>query len=79
MARLRIALMVVLLPACGPSPSRQAADATHELRSWDSTARLANTARARGAIPAGFAEQVRRAEGEGRATAEAKLRKAAAR
>ena len=79
MSPLRIALMVVILPACARSPSHQAADAIQELRSWDSTARLANAARARGAIPAGFAEQVRRAEAEGRAAAEAKLRKATAR
>ena len=79
MARLRIALMVVLLPACGRSPSHEAADAAQELRSWDSTARLVNTARMRGAIPAGFAEQVGQAAAEGRAAAEAKLRKAAGR
>jgi hypothetical protein len=78
MARLRIALVVVLA-GCGPSAARQAADASQELSSWDSTARLVNTAQAQGAIPAGFAEQVRRAEAEARAAAEAKLRKAAAR
>jgi hypothetical protein len=71
--------MVVFLPACGRSPAHSAADATQELRSWDSTARLADAARAQGAIPAGFAQQVRRAEAEGRAAAEAKLRKTAAR
>jgi len=79
MSRLRIALVVGILAACGRSPAQEAADATQQLRSWDSTARLANTARQRGAIPAGFAEQVRHAEAEGRAAAEARLRAAAAR
>jgi hypothetical protein len=77
MTRLRIALVVVLLSCCGRSTAKQVADATQELRSWDSTARLANTEHARGAIPAGFVEQVRRAEADGRAAAEARLRKAA--
>jgi hypothetical protein len=79
MARLRIALVVGILSGCGPSAAKQAADASQELSSWDSTARLAHTAQERGAIPARFAEQMRRAEGEARAAAEAKLRKAAAR
>jgi hypothetical protein len=77
MSRLRIALVVVILSACGRSAAQRAADATQELRSWESTARLADRARSRGAIPAGFAEQLRRADAEGRAAAEAKLRKAA--
>lgn len=77
MSRLRIALVVVILPACGRSPAQKAAQAKQELRSWESTARLADSARALGAIPAGFAEQLRRADAEARAAAEAKLRKAA--
>jgi hypothetical protein len=79
MARLRIALAVVILSGCGRSAAKQAADATQEIRSWDATARLTNTEGARGAIPPGFLEQVRRAEAQGRAAAEAKLRKASAR
>jgi hypothetical protein len=75
MARLHIALAVVILSGCGRSAAEQAADATQEIRSWDATARLANTEGARGAIPPGFVEQVRRAEAQRRAAAEAKLRK----
>lgn len=76
MSRLRIALVVVIVSACGRSAAHEAADATQELRSWQSTARLADAERARGAIPTEFAEQVRRAESEARAAAAAKLRKA---
>jgi len=76
MSRLRIALVAVILSACGRSAAHEAADAKQELSSWQSTARLANTERAQGAIPAEFAEQVRRADSEARAAAEAKLRKA---
>jgi len=78
MSRLRIALVVVILSACARSASHQAEEARQQLRSWGATARLANTAQSRGAIPAGFAEQVRQAEAEARAQAEAKLRKAKA-
>lgn len=77
MSRLHIALVVVTLSACGHSAEHQAAQAKQELRSWESTARLADSAQARGAIPAGFAEQLRRADAEARAAAEVKLRKAA--
>ena len=76
MSRLRIALVVMFLSACGHSAAREAADATRELSSWQSTARLTSTAEARGAIPTEFAQQVRRAEAEARAAAQAKLRKA---
>jgi hypothetical protein len=76
MSRLRIAFVVVILSACGRSAAHEAEDAKQELSSWQSTARLANAERARGAIPVQFAAQVRRAELEARAAAEAKLRTA---
>lgn len=76
MSRLRSALVVVLLSACGRSATQQVAQATQELRSWDATVRLTEAEEGRGAIPPGFAAQVRRAAAAGRTAAEAKLRKA---
>lgn len=72
------ALVVIALSACGGSAAHEAADARRQLRSWQSTARLVDAAQAQGAIPPGFAAQVRRADAEARAAAEAKLRKATA-
>jgi hypothetical protein len=71
-----ITLASVLLGACGRSPAKQARDASEALQSWSATVELTEGARARGAIPERFAEQVRRAAAEERATAEARLRKA---
>jgi hypothetical protein len=76
MSRLRSALVVVFLTACGRSAAQQAAQAAQELHSWEATLRLAEAQQRRGAIPPGFAAQVRRAGAAGRTAAEAKLRKA---
>jgi hypothetical protein len=70
--------VVIILSACGGSAAHEAADARRQLRSWQSTARLVDAAEARGAIPSGFAAQVRRADADARTAAEAKLRKATA-
>ena len=79
MSRLRSALIVVFLSACGRSAAQQAADVAQEVRSWEATVRLAAAAQARGAVPSGFAAQVRLAAAAGGTAAEAKLRKATTR
>jgi hypothetical protein len=62
-----------LIAGCGGSKSGAAEEARSALRSWDAMLALLDGERARGAVPAGFAEQVRRAAGEERRKAEAKL------
>jgi hypothetical protein len=67
-----------LLTGCGPSASAKVEKATIALRSWKSTLWLAEQEEGRGAIPAKFAEQVRRAAEEEQDKARAERRKAAA-
>jgi hypothetical protein len=71
-----VTLAGVLLTACGRSPAQQARGASEALQSWSATVELTDGARARGAIPERFAEQVRQAAAEERAAAEGRLRKA---
>jgi hypothetical protein len=59
----------VLLAGCGRSPAARAEEARVRMRSWEATLELLRRDQARGAVPARFAEQVRRA-------AEEELRKA---
>ncbi|HKT59881.1 MAG TPA: hypothetical protein VJQ46_07500 [Gemmatimonadales bacterium] len=70
-------LAVVLLASCGGSSQKQVEQAAETLRSWQATLELVSTAREDGSVPEQFAEQVRAAAAQGRASAEAKLRKAA--
>lgn len=67
-----------LLAGCGPSASARVEKATTALHSWKSTLSLVDEQRARDAIPAKFAEQVRRAAEEERDKARAERRKAEA-
>ncbi len=56
---------------CGGS-ARQA-EAARTVRSWDATVRLLERAEGSGAVPAGFARQVREAASQGRTRAQARL------
>jgi hypothetical protein len=67
-------LALLALASCGRSAESQAREARATLRSWDATLELTERERARGAIPDGFAAQVRRAADEERRKAEAQLR-----
>ena len=67
----------VLLAGCGGSPNK-AQQAEQQLRSWDATVALLERVQASGALPERYAAQVHRAAVEGRAQAEAQLRKARA-
>jgi hypothetical protein len=69
-------LALLALASCGPSAESKAREARATLRSWDATLELTERERARGALPDGFAAQVRRAAEEERRKAEAQLRAA---
>ena len=74
-----VVLASVMLAACGRSSAKQTQDASEALRSWSATVKLVEDVRVRGAVPDGFAHQVRRAAVEERAKAEAALREARSR
>jgi hypothetical protein len=69
-------VVFLALASCGRSAESKAREAQAQLRSWDATLELTEHERARGAIPEGFAAQVRRAGDEERPKLEAQLRKA---
>jgi hypothetical protein len=71
-----VALAVLAVTGCGRSPAAKADEARATLRSWDSTLALTEREHVRGAIPADFAAQVRRAADAERGKAEAQLQAA---
>ncbi len=75
---LRLIALAGIQLACGRSSAKEADKAKAELRSWDATLELLRREQARQAVPALFAEQVRRAAAEGREQAETRLREAQA-
>jgi hypothetical protein len=62
-------LACALVTACGPSPQAKAEQATTARRSWEATLSLVEQEQSRGAVPAKFAEQLRRAAEEERSKA----------
>jgi hypothetical protein len=62
-------LACALITACGQSSQAKAEQATTALRSWEATLSLVEQEQSRGAVPAKFAEQLRRAAEDERSKA----------
>ncbi len=66
---------LVSLAGCGRPPADRAREARTTIASWDATVQLLEAQQARGAVPAVYARQVRRAAREARGQAAAQLDK----
>jgi hypothetical protein len=68
--RLPIAIHLLLVIACQPSPQKQREQIQQQLSSWDATERLTSELAGRGALPSVYVRQVREVVEQGRRKAQ---------